>query len=106
MANLDDVYDVDARSVAFEKHEHGVLICLAGAGRGKTHSLLNRIEALTHRGCDASAFCYVTFIKEIKNAFVGDYKKRFGEESYRTKAPRISTLHSLAGRVLRNLGFQ
>src|SRR6266849_3996907 len=106
MANLDDIYDGDSRSAAFEKHEHGLLICLAGPGTGKTYSLLNRIEALTGRGCDASALCYVTFIKEIKNAFVGDYKERFGEESYGANAPRISTLHSLAGRVIRNLGFR
>jgi superfamily I DNA/RNA helicase len=106
MANLDDVYDIDNRTAAFENHDHGLLVCLAGPGTGKTYSLLKRTAALTARSCEPDAICYLTFIKEITNAFVADYIKEFALESYPTNAPRISTLHSFACRVLRNQGFR
>jgi superfamily I DNA/RNA helicase len=102
MANLDEVYDVDHRTAAFENHEHGILVCLAGPGTGKTYSLLERTAALTARNCDPDTICYLTFIKEITNAFVADYIEKFGLESYQSSAPRISTLQSLACRLLRN----
>jgi len=106
MANLDEVYDVDDRSAAFKKHEHGILVCLAGPGTGKTYSLLERTTALTDRKFEPDSICYLTFIKEISNAFIDDYVEKFGLESYKTSAPRISTLHSFACRSIRNQGFR
>jgi len=106
MANLDEVYAVDDRTAAFEKHEHGVLVCLAGPGTGKTYSLLERTAALTAQKIEPDSICYLTFIKEISNAFVADYVEKFGLDSYETSAPRISTLHSFACRLIRNQGFR
>ena len=106
MANLDITYDVDHRTEAFENHGRGVLICLAGPGTGKTYSLLARSAALHARGCDQDSICYLTFIREISKAFIDDYVQRFGDEAYATSAPRISTLHSFACRVIRNQGFR
>lgn len=106
MANLDNVYDIDHRTVAFENHERGVLVCLAGPGTGKTYSLLARSAALDARGVDQDSICYLTFIRAISTAFIDDYVQRFGAEAYATTAPRISTLHSFACRVLRNQGFR
>jgi len=106
MANLDEVYDVDDRSAACKKHEHGILVCLAGPGTGKTYSLLERTSALTDRKFEPDSICYLTFIKEISNAFIDDYVEKFGLESYITSAPRISTLHSFACRSIRNQGFR
>lgn len=106
MANLDDRYDMDHRTAAFEQHERGLLVCLAGPGTGKTHSLLARTAALTARGCGPDSICYLTFIKEISKAFIDDYIDRFGQGAYDTSAPRISTLHSFACRLLRNQGFR
>jgi len=37
MANLDEKYDIDNRTVAFENHESGILVSLAGPGTGKTY---------------------------------------------------------------------
>ena len=105
MANLDHTLDIDHRTAAFEQHERGLLVCLAGPGTGKTTSLLARTTALTGRGCNPETICYLTFIGEIRNAFVDDFVQRFGAEALNA-APRISTLHSYACRVLRNLGFQ
>lgn len=106
MANLDQIYDVDSRTAAFENHKSGVLISLAGPGTGKTHSLLKRIAAITKQGGTANSICYLTFIKEIGNAFIVDYIDTFGLESYEAIKPRISTLHSFACRLIRNHGFQ
>lgn len=106
MANLDEIYDVDDRAAAFENHENGILVSLAGPGTGKTYSLLKRIEALTKRGEEADSICYLTFIKEISNAFSADYIEKFGAESYEVNKPRISTLHSFACRLIRNQGFR
>jgi superfamily I DNA/RNA helicase len=105
MANLDASYDVDNRTKAFELHEGGVLVCLAGPGTGKTYSLLARTAALTARSHPADSICYLTFIKEISRAFVDDYIQRFGEAALEG-APRITTLHSFACRLLRNQGFR
>jgi DNA helicase-2/ATP-dependent DNA helicase PcrA len=106
MPNLDTAYDIDHRTQAFENHERGILVCLAGPGTGKTFSLLARSAALGARGCDQESICYLTFIKEISRAFIDDYIQKFGEEAYLSQAPRISTLHSFGCRLLRNQGFR
>lgn len=105
MPNLDDSYDIDHRTEAFERHERGLLVCLAGPGTGKTNSLLARTAALTARSCAPETICYLTFIKEISNAFKDDYRQHFGDEAFES-APRITTLHSFACRVLRNQGYR
>ncbi len=106
MADLDAAYDIDHRKAAFENHETGILVCLAGPGTGKTSSLLARSAALATRGCAQEAICYLTFIKDISSAFVDDYVQRFGEAAYAADPPRISTLHSFACRLIRNQGFR
>ncbi len=108
MANLDTQYDIDHRVAAFENHERGTLVSLAGPGTGKTYALLRRAAALTSpaRGADPDTICYLTFIKEIANAFVSDYIDTFGQDAYDQNKPRISTLHSFACRLLRNWGYR
>lgn len=106
MANLDLSYSANDRTKAFENHDTGYLISLAGPGTGKTFSFLKRIEALTAKGVSQDTICYLTFIKEICNAFIQDYIEKFTNGSYETNKPRVSTLHSFACRLLRNQGFQ
>jgi len=108
VANLDTQYDIDSRVAAFENHQGGTLVALAGPGTGKTYALLRRAAALTSaaHGEDPDTICYLTFIKEIANAFVSDYIDTFGQEAYEQNKPRISTLHSFACRLLRNWGYR
>jgi DNA helicase-2/ATP-dependent DNA helicase PcrA len=106
MPNLDHLYTADSRTKAFERHEHGLLVSLAGPGTGKTYSLLKRIAALTSADFPFESICYLTFIKEITNSFIEDYVDEFGVEQYTAAKPRISTLHSFACRLIRNLGYQ
>jgi superfamily I DNA/RNA helicase len=106
MPNLDDQYDVDERYRAFEDHREGILVSLAGPGTGKTFSILRRVAALMKAGgIDGDAICYLTFIREIAGAFRADFEEVFGSSEDLPSAPRISTLHSLACRLLRNRGF-
>lgn len=105
MTNYDELLDVDERYKAFENHERGLLISLAGPGTGKTYSLLRRIRSLTeNRGVSASSIAYLTFIREINKAFVVEYEEEFSASVPETERPRISTLHSFACRILRNMG--
>lgn len=103
MANLDELYDIDQRTDAIANYHDGVLVCLAGPGTGKTESFLRRVKTLTSkREVDVDKICYITFTKEITNAFVADYEERAEVEALK---PRISTLHSFACRLIRNQGF-
>jgi superfamily I DNA/RNA helicase len=104
MANLDLTYQPQDRTRAFERHNRGRLVCLAGPGTGKTYSLIKCATALRSGGVTSSSLCYLTFIKEIANAFLEDYHEAFPDEQDVTSQPRISTLHSFACRVVRNFG--
>ena len=107
MANLDKVYNIDNRHAAFENHENGILVSIAGPGAGKTFSFLRRIDTLINNcKVDPRSICYLTFIKEITNAFISDYQEEFGIKNNLLSQPRISTLHSFACRIIRNLGFK
>jgi DNA helicase-2/ATP-dependent DNA helicase PcrA len=104
--DYDTIYDVDDRSIAFEKHTNGMLVSIAGPGTGKTLSLLRRSAALASSGEAPDTVCYLTFIREISNAFISDYIETFGQEAYEANKPRVSTLHSFACRLLRNWGHR
>lgn len=106
MANLDDHYDVDDRFRAFEDHEEGMLVSLAGPGTGKTFNILRRVASLANnQNADIESICYLTFIKEISKAFQSDFENELQHEGIVATPPRISTLHSLACRIIRNRGF-
>jgi len=106
MANLDDQYDIDERYRAFEDHEFGILVSLAGPGTGKTFSILKRINTLINtRRISGNHICYLTFIRDIADAFKSDFNEEFGDDPDFEDLPRISTLHSLACRLIRNRGF-
>lgn len=106
LANLDELYGIGDRVLAFENHQTGLLISLAGPGTGKTYSLLRRIKTLTiQHGVQPDEICYLTFIKEIAKAFNSDYHEEFRDKVGEKIKPRISTLHSFSCRLIRNRGF-
>jgi DNA helicase-2/ATP-dependent DNA helicase PcrA len=106
VSNLDNLYGIDDRTAAFERHSNGLLVSLAGPGTGKTYSFLQRIRYLTESDqASPDEICYLTFIKEISKAFLSDYHQEFAAEPGAVSSPRISTLHSFACRLIRNRGF-
>jgi superfamily I DNA/RNA helicase len=106
MANLDQSYPENLRQEAFADHQSGTLVALAGPGTGKTYSFLLRIKELTeNRHIDSANICYLTFIKQIVQAFKDDlYLKYPG--SVMPRNITASTLHSLACRLIRNKGYR
>lgn len=106
MANLDPLYPEDQRQQAFVDHQNGMLVALAGPGTGKTYSFLLRIKELTeNRHVDDSTICYLTFIREIARAFKDDLLTKYPGQV----PPRhitASTLHSLACRLIRKVGYK
>ncbi len=106
MANLDNLYPKDRRQQAFVDHKGGMLVALAGPGTGKTYSLLLRIKELTEsRHIDSANICYLTFIREIARAFKDDLQLKYPGK-VRPQHITVSTLHSLACRLIRNRGHK
>lgn len=106
MTRLDDRYGIDERFKAFEDHKTGILVSLAGPGTGKTYSFLRRIQALVdRREVGTESIAYITFVGAISKAFTQDFEDEFGAGDDTLAQPRISTLHSLACRIIRNRGF-
>lgn len=106
MSNLDSLYSEDQRQQAFADHQSGTLVALAGPGTGKTYSLLLRIKALTEdRHVDDATICYLTFIREIARAFKDDFQSKYPGK-VKPQHVTASTLHSLACRLIRNMGYK
>jgi len=106
MIDFDEIFSVDERYKAFQDHEIGLLVSVAGPGTGKTFSLLRRIESLvSDRFVIPSSIAYITFIREISKTFIDDYEEEFHCSIDDPDQPRISTLHSFACRLIRNEGF-
>jgi len=106
MANLDHLYPEDQRQQAFVDHQSGTLLALAGPSTGKTYSFLLRIEELTeNRHIDSASICYLTFIREIARAFKDDLQLKY-HGAVPPQNITASTLHSLACRLIRNMGHR
>lgn len=106
MANLDNLYAENQRQQAFVNHQSGMLVALAGPGTGKTYSFLLRIEELTERrNIDSDTICYLTFNREIARAFKDDLLRKY-PGAVSPQSIWASTLHSLACRLIRNMGYR
>jgi DNA helicase-2/ATP-dependent DNA helicase PcrA len=109
VAVLNRQYPEDQRYQAVIDHKKGLLAVLAGPGTGKTYSLILRIHELVEkRQIKPEQICYLTFIREIANTFEDDFRTKY-PSSNNTPPPerlRISTLHGLACRLIRNIGYQ
>jgi DNA helicase-2/ATP-dependent DNA helicase PcrA len=101
MPNLDDGCGVDDRAGAIAAYRGPLLASIAGPGTGKTYAFVERIKSLRDEGIPASKISYLTFIREIARAFTKDC-----EGAGIGDLPRVSTLHSFACRLVRNLGHR
>ena len=105
MSDLDQRFGIDERRRVFEEHSAGLLTCMAGPGTGKTTALIARIKALVAREVPVDAICYLTFVRDIGDAFKRDYDADCGGDED-GEPPSISTLHRFACRLLRNQGYR
>ena len=103
--NLDSKYPPGERWRAIAEYDGGTLVCLAGPGTGKTHSLVRRVQHLTEtRRFSAASLYYITFIREIARAFANDLVSFYTGQGKTAPSVSASTLHSLACRLIRNRG--
>ena len=77
---------------ATEKH----ILCIAGAGTGKTASLIERLKKLVQDGVDPKSILVLTFT----NAAAFEMKTRY--EKFSKNSPEFRTFHAFCYSLLRN----
>ena len=93
------LYDLNPEQQSAATHEHGPLLILAGAGTGKTRTIVARITWLVSTGTPASKILAVTFT----NKAAREMKERIAGMLSEDEADEItaSTFHALCVRILR-----
>ena len=93
------LYDLNPEQQSAATHEHGPLLILAGAGTGKTRTIVARITWLVSTGTPASKILAVTFT----NKAAREMKERIAGMLSEDQADEItaSTFHALCVRILR-----
>jgi DNA helicase-2/ATP-dependent DNA helicase PcrA len=93
------LYDLNPEQQRAATHENGPLLILAGAGTGKTRTIVARITWLVSTGTPASKILAVTFT----NKAAREMKERIGGMLSEEQADEItaSTFHALCVRILR-----
>ena len=93
------LYDLNPEQQSAATHENGPLLILAGAGTGKTRTIVARITWLVSTGTPASKILAVTFT----NKAAREMKERIAGMLSEDEADEItaSTFHALCVRILR-----
>ncbi|MFM8831570.1 MAG: ATP-dependent helicase [Spartobacteria bacterium] len=93
------LYDLNPEQQSAATHENGPLLILAGAGTGKTRTIVARITWLVSTGTPASKILAVTFT----NKAAREMKERIAGMLSADEADEItaSTFHALCVRILR-----
>jgi DNA helicase-2/ATP-dependent DNA helicase PcrA len=73
------------------------LLIVAGAGTGKTKTLINRIFYLIENGIEPSRICAITFTNKAAKEMANRVYKKIGGRDI----PYIGTFHSLGAKILR-----
>lgn len=72
------------------------ILCLAGAGAGKTATMVERISRLINTGIDPSSILALTFT----NAAAAEMKERFERKNPGKETPEFRTFHSFCYSIL------
>jgi len=93
------LYDLNPEQQSAATHENGPLLILAGAGTGKTRTIVARITWLVSTGTPASKILAVTFTNKAAREMKERIRGMLSEE----QADEItaSTFHALCVRILR-----
>ncbi len=92
--------NTDQRAAA--AHRSGHLLIVAGAGTGKTRTLVSRVSRLVHEGVPPERILLLTFTRRAAQEMMD----RVGAATERRVAARLwgGTFHSVASRLLRTNG--
>src|SRR5688500_11927363 len=90
----------DAQAAAAE-HGDGPLLIVAGAGTGKTRTLVHRVAHLIGRGVPAERILLLTFTRRAAHEMLARAERLVGSASHRVHG---GTFHATAHRLLRRFG--
>ena len=83
----------------------GPCVVLAGAGTGKTYTIVEKIKHLVlNKNVDAGKIVCITFSNEAANNLVLRVKKLLGDKLKDGKEPVIRTFHGFSADLLREFG--
>ncbi len=92
-----DVTDLNAEQAAAVLHTHGPLLVLAGAGSGKTKTLVYRLARLIHDGVDPKRILLLTFTRKASQEMM---RRAAGVLDARCQQVMGGTFHSFCNMVL------
>lgn len=94
--------DLDDAQLAAVRHDEGPLLVVAGAGTGKTRTLVARVAELVARGVRPERILLLTFTRRAAAEMLGRARSLTGDE--RLRQVRGGTFHSIAHRLLQRHG--
>ena len=93
--------DLNAEQAAATTHGDGPLLIVAGAGTGKTRTLVHRVAHLIERGVPAERILLLTFTRRAAQEMLSRVERLVGHASARVHG---GTFHSTGHRLLRQFG--
>jgi DNA helicase-2/ATP-dependent DNA helicase PcrA len=92
---------LNAQQLAAVKHREGPLLVVAGAGSGKTRTLIYRVARLIESGVPPGAILLLTFTRRAAQEMLRRVEQLVGERAGEVAG---GTFHSFANLVLRRFG--
>jgi len=93
--------ELNPQQAAAATHADGPLLIIAGAGTGKTRTLVYRVAHLIERGVQAERILLLTFTRRAAQEMLSRVEKLVGSSSKRVHG---GTFHATAHRLLRRYG--
>src|ERR1700721_1736887 len=93
--------DLNPAQLAASTHGDGPLLIIAGAGTGKTRTLVHRVAHLIQRGIRPERILLLTFTRRAAQEMLGRVERLVGPPCHKVQG---GTFHATAHRLLRRYG--
>ena len=93
--------DLNPAQHAAATHGDGPLLIIAGAGTGKTRTLVHRVAHLIERGVKPERILLLTFTRRAAQEMLGRVERLVGAACHKVQG---GTFHATAHRLLRRYG--
>src|SRR3954468_8417045 len=100
-ATRDFSAELNPEQLAAATHRDGPLLIIAGAGTGKTRTLVHRVAHLIDRGVAPERILLLTFTRRAAQEMLSRAERLVGSVSHRVAG---GTFHATAHRLLRRFG--
>ena len=100
-ARRDLAAELNEAQAAAATHDDGPLLVIAGAGTGKTRTLVYRVAHLIERGVRAERILLLTFTRRAAQEMLGRVERLVGAGGRQVHG---GTFHATAHRLLRRFG--